>query len=156
MAQPIKLYPQLTRVSSHFKKYDIEVPKALLETRPKKPDLTDFPYPLPQKKKDYTCFCEGNNGVMWYGSAKGVTRYNPNAESIYDVVMYFSARRDLLDNNIKAIMQTTAKRSPWSDFISGGHYGRTDYDGIYDHSRWCYEYSLLYDRREGWSERFQG
>ncbi len=104
MAQPIKLFPQLTRVVSHFKKYDIEVPKALLETRPKKPDLTDFPYPLPQKKKDYTCFCEGNNGVMWYGSAKGVTRYNPNAESLYDVVMYFSARRDLLDNNVQALV----------------------------------------------------
>lgn len=103
MAQPIKLFPQLTRVVSHFKKYDIEVPKALLEIKPKKPDLTDFPYPLPQKKKDYTCFCEGENGVVWYGSGGGVTRYDPNAKSIYDVVMYFSARRDLLDNNVQAL-----------------------------------------------------
>ncbi len=103
MAQPIKLFPQLTRVVSHFKKYDIEVPKALLELKPKKPDLTDFPYPLPQKKKDYTCFCEGNNGVMWYGSNGGVTRYDPNTKSIYDVVMYFSARRDLLDNNVQSL-----------------------------------------------------
>ncbi len=104
MANPIKLFPRLTRVVSHFKKYDIEVPKALLEIRPQKPDLTDFPYPLPQKKKDYTCFCEGNNGVMWYGSACGVTRYAPNAESIYDKVMYFSAKRDLLDNNVHAMI----------------------------------------------------
>lgn len=104
MAQPIKLFPQLTRVSSHFKKYDIEVPKTLLETRSQKPDLTDFPYPLPQKKKDYTCFCEGKNGVMWYGSNGGVTRYDPNAESLYDVIMYFSARRDLLDNNVSALV----------------------------------------------------
>ena len=104
MANPIKLYPQLTRVTSHFKKYDIEVPKSLLEIKPKKPDLTDFPYPLPQKKKDYTCYCEGDNGVMWYGSNGGVTRYDPNAESIYDKVMYFSARRDLMDNNVNAMV----------------------------------------------------
>ena len=108
MAQPIKLYPQLTRVSSHFKKYDIEVPKALLEARPQKPDLTDFPYPLPQKKKDYTCFCQGKNGVMWYGSNGGVTRYDPNADNLYDVVMYFGARRDLLDNNVQALVPDDA------------------------------------------------
>ena len=104
MAQPIKLYPQLTRVSSHFKKYDIEVPKGLLDTRSGKPDLKGFPLPLPQKKKDYTCFCEGKNGVMWYGSNGGVTRYDPNAERIYDAVMYFSAKRDLIDNNVQALV----------------------------------------------------
>lgn len=103
MAQPIKLFPQLTRVVSHFKKFDIEVPKALLEAKAKKPDLTGFPYPLPQKKKDYTCFCEGANGVMWYGSNGGVTRYDPNAKSIYDIVMYFGASRDLLDNNVQSL-----------------------------------------------------
>ena len=87
----IKLYPRLTKVVSHFKKFDIEVPKALLSTKPVKPDLTDFLYPLPQKKKDYTCFCEGNNGVMWYGSNGGVTRYDPNADCLTDKVRYFSA-----------------------------------------------------------------
>ena len=53
MPEAIKLYPQLTRVVKHFKKFDIEVPKALLETRSQKPDLSDFPYPLPQRKKDF-------------------------------------------------------------------------------------------------------
>ena len=96
MAQPIKLYPHLTRVSSHYKKYDIEVPKSLLETKPQKPLLKDFPYPLPLRKKDYTCSCEGNNGVMWYGGEGGVTRYDPNTKSLYDVVMYFSAKREIL------------------------------------------------------------
>ncbi len=104
MAKPIKLTPQLTRISSHFKKFDIEVPKGLLEQKAKKPDLSDFPYPLPQKKKDYTCFCEGDKGVFWYGSNGGVTRYDPNAKSIYDVMMYFSAPRDLLDNNVSALL----------------------------------------------------
>ena len=104
MAQPVKLFPRLTRVVSHFKKYDIEVPKVLLEVKAKKPDLSDFPYPLPQRKKDYTCYCEGNGGVMWYGSNGGVTRYDPNADSLSDKVMYFSAHRDLLDNNVSALV----------------------------------------------------
>ncbi len=108
MAEAIKLYPQLTRVVSHFKKFDIEVPKALLEAKPKKPELDNFPYPLPQKKKDYTCFCEGENGVFWYGSNGGVTRYNPNAESLSDVIMHFSAKRDLLDNNVSALVSDGA------------------------------------------------
>ncbi len=104
MAEAIKLYPQLTRVISHFKKYDIEVPKSLLEVRPQKPDLSDFKYPLPLRKKDYTCFCETDNGVMWYGGKGGVTRYNPNAEGLTDIVMHFAARRDLLDNNVSSLV----------------------------------------------------
>lgn len=104
MAQAIKLYPRLTKVVSHFKKYDIEVPKSLLEVRAKKPDLADFPYPLPQRKKDYTCFCEGKDGVMWYGSNGGVTRYDPNADCLDDKVMYMSAHRDLLDNHVSALV----------------------------------------------------
>ena len=103
MAQSIILYPQLTRKVSHYKKYDIEVPKVLLSKHARKPDLTDFPYPLPQKKSDYTCFCEGNDGVMWFGSNGGVTRYNPKAEIDTDIIMYFSAKRDLPDNNVKAL-----------------------------------------------------
>ena len=104
MAEAVKLYPQLTRVISHFKKYDIEVPKSLLEVKPQKPDLSDFPYPLPLRKKDYSCYCETDNGVMWYGGKGGVTRYNPKAESLTDVVMHFAARRDLLDNNVSSIV----------------------------------------------------
>lgn len=104
MAEPIKLYPQLTRVVSHFKKFDLEVPKSLLSTKPKKPDLSDFPYPLPLRKKDYICSCETEDGVMWFGGKGGVTRYNPNSESLSDVVMHFAARRDLLDNNVASIV----------------------------------------------------
>ncbi len=104
MAEAIKLYPQLTRVISHFKKYDIEVPKSLLEVKPQKPDLSDVKYPLPLRKKDYCCFCETAGGVMWYGGKGGVTRYNPAAESLTDVVMHFAARRDLLDNNVSSLV----------------------------------------------------
>ena len=104
MPQKIILSPQLTRKISHYKKYDIEVPKELLEKAPKKPDLTGFPYPLPCKKSDYTCFCETDNGVMWYGANGGVTRFDENAELSWDKVMYFSAKRDLPDNDVKSIV----------------------------------------------------
>ncbi len=104
MAEPVKLYPQLTRVVSHFKKFDIEVPKTLLSTKTKKPDLSDFPYPLPLRKKDYICFCETDGGVMWFGGKGGVTRYNPNCENLTDIVMHFGARRDLLDNNVSGLV----------------------------------------------------
>ncbi len=104
MKKPIQLPPRPIRVSSHYKRYDIEVPKALLDRRAIKPDLTDFPYPLPQKKSDYRCFDAGKNGVIWYGSSAGVTRYAPNADCLEDIVQYFSADRDLLDNNVKALM----------------------------------------------------
>lgn len=103
MKNPIILYPRLTKISSHYKKYDIEVPKSLHEKAPKKPNLEGFPYPLPQRKQDYTCFCEGENGVMWYGSTGGVTRFAENADRKDDIIMHFSARRDLLDNNVIAL-----------------------------------------------------
>ena len=103
MKNPIILFPRLTRSSSHYKKYDIEVPKALHEKSPKKPNLEGFPYPLPQRKSDYTCYCHGEDGVMWFGSNGGVTRYDENADRKDDVIMHFSARRDLLDNNVLAL-----------------------------------------------------
>ncbi len=103
MQEPIIFRPQLTRVVSHYKKYDIEVPKTLLDKKAHKPDLTDFPYPLPQKKSEYNCFCEGSDGVLWFGSNGGVTRYCENADSLSDKVMYFSAHRDLQDNNVMNI-----------------------------------------------------
>ncbi len=103
MQKPIILLPRLTKSSSHYKRYDIKVPKSLVDKKPKKPDLEGFPYPLPQKKSEYTCFCEGEDGVIWYGSNGGVTRYCENADRKEDKVMYFSARRDLLDNNVLAL-----------------------------------------------------
>ncbi len=104
MKKPITLPPRPTRVVSHYKRFDLEVPKELLDKRAVKPDLNNFPYPLPQKKSDYRCFDQGANGVMWYGSSAGVTRYAPNADCLEDIMQYFCADRDLLDNNIKALL----------------------------------------------------
>lgn len=103
MKKPITLPPRLTRVVNHYKRYDIEVPKELLDIRPVRPDLRSFPYPLPQRKSEYTCFAKGRGGVMWYGSNGGITRYCPNADCLEDIMMYFSADRDLLDNNVKVL-----------------------------------------------------
>ena len=93
MKNPIILSPRLTKISSHYKRYDIEVPKSLHEKTPKKPNLEGFPYPLPQRKSEYTCFCEGENDVMWYGSNNGVTRYDENADRKDDIIMHFTANK---------------------------------------------------------------
>lgn len=87
-----------------------EIPAELFTVINEKPDFTGFPYPLPNAKKDYTIRAEGD-GVIWYGSAKGVTKYDPNAEYDFDKVSYFAADRDLPDNNVKAILP--AGRNAW-------------------------------------------
>ena len=62
--KPYILKPHLTRKITFMKKDDARVPQALFETVNVAPDLKGFPYPLPSKKSDYTCFAEGNNGVL--------------------------------------------------------------------------------------------
>ncbi len=104
MGKPILLTPHLTRVVSHYKKFDLEVPRELLDGRPVRPDLRDFPYPLPRPKQAYVCSCAGEGGVKWFGADGGVTRYDPYADSLADVVQYCSAPRDLLDNNVQNLL----------------------------------------------------
>lgn len=87
-----------------MKKDDPRVPKALFEVKPTAPDMTGFPYPLPSKKSDYTCFAEGDNGVFWYGGKTGLTRYDSLAERKADKIMYFSACRHLADNKVDALL----------------------------------------------------
>ena len=106
MKKPITLPPRLIRVTNHYKRYDIEVPKELLDKRAIRPDLRSFAYPLPQRKGEYTCFAEGRGGVMWYGSGGGVTRYCPNAGCLEDIMMYFSADRTFLTITSKRCSQT--------------------------------------------------
>lgn len=104
MNKPYILTPQLTRFSKFYKKNDSEVPSKLLEMNAAAPDLTDFVYPLPSKKSDYTCFARGDNGVIWYGAKTGLTRFAPNAQRKDDIVMYFSADRDLPDNDVQKLL----------------------------------------------------
>ena len=103
MIKPYKLKSHLCRFCTFYKAGDEKIPEALLKTENEKPDLEGFAYPLPSKKSDYTCFVK-NGEIEWFGASNGLTRYDANAEREEDIVMYFSAPRDLLDNNIKAIM----------------------------------------------------
>lgn len=103
MALPYKLQNHVCRFCSFFKLGDEKIPSELMCFENEKPDLTDFPYPLPSQKRDYTCFAKTGD-IEWYGASNGLTRYDKNAEREEDIVMFFSAPRDLPDNEVKSIM----------------------------------------------------
>lgn len=103
----------LAREVKIYGKYDSAVPKALFSVKKEAPDLTGVLSPLPARKKDYTCFASFGN-VLWMGAANGVTRYDANAEYDVDKVQFFSASRDLPDNDVKAIYaEEGEKESVW-------------------------------------------
>ncbi len=101
--KPYILKPHLTRKITFMKKDDPRVPKALFEAECKAPALEGFPYPLPSKKSEYTCFAQGDNGVIWYGATTGLTRYDANAERDEDVIMFFSAHKHLDSDEVNAL-----------------------------------------------------
>ncbi len=100
---PYTLKPHLTRKITVLSKNDPSVPKELFNQKSEAPCLEGFPCPLPSKKSDYTCFAEGNNGVIWYGAKTGLTRYDKTAETDEDKIMYFSADRHLYSNEVDAL-----------------------------------------------------
>ncbi len=103
MTEPYKLKPHLCRFCTFFSIGDSKIPAELTAAKNEIPDLSDFPYPLPSKKGDYTCFA-ATGDIEWYGASSGLTRFDKNAEREEDIIMYFSAPRDLLDNNVKSIL----------------------------------------------------
>ena len=103
MIKPYKLKSHLCRFCTFYSAGDEKIPAELLTVKNEKPDLEGFPYPLPSRKCDYTCSVKVGD-IEWYGASNGLTRYDAKAEREEDIVMYFSAPRDLLDNNVKAIM----------------------------------------------------
>ena len=103
MIKPYKLKSHLCRFCTFYSAGDEKIPAELMTFKNEMPVLEGFPYPLPSKKSDYTCSVKVG-GIEWYGASNGLTRYDANAEREEDIVMYFSAPRDLLDNNVKAIM----------------------------------------------------
>lgn len=102
--QAYRLQPHSTRFAKILKKDDPQIPPALFSAERQSPDLVDFPYPLPSKKTDYTCYANGQNGVFWLGAKTGLTRYDPHAEREADVVQFFAAARDLADNCIITLL----------------------------------------------------
>lgn len=103
----------LAREIKIYGKYDSAVPKALFSVKKEAPDLSGVMYPLPSRKKDYTCYAQKED-ILWMGAANGVTRFDKNAENEVDKVQFFSATRDLPDNDVKAIyIEEGEKESVW-------------------------------------------
>ena len=103
MIKPYKLKEHLCRFCTFYPADDEKVPKELFSFKNEKPDLSDFPFPLPSKKSEYTC-CASVGDIQWLGASNGLTRYDKNAEREEDRIMFFSAPRDLHDNDVKVIM----------------------------------------------------
>lgn len=103
MTMPYKLKSHLCRFCTFYHLGDSNIPSELLSLENNKPNLEGFPYPLPSRKSEYTCAAKTGD-IEWFGASNGLTRYDKNADREEDIVMFFSAPRDLLDNNIKAIM----------------------------------------------------
>lgn len=109
----IILKSSLAREVKIYGKYDSTVPKALFSVKSGAPDLSGVLYPLPSRKKDYTCFAKSEK-ALWLGAPNGLTRYEENAENDVDKVQFFSATRDLPDNEVKAIfVEDGEKESVW-------------------------------------------
>lgn len=101
--EPYKLKPSLCRFVAFYPKGSGEIPAELYDYKNQKPELKNFPRPLPSKKSDYVASLKVGN-VEWLGAKTGLTRYEPGAEREENVVMYFSAPRDLCDDDVKAVM----------------------------------------------------
>lgn len=103
----------LARVVKIYDRFAPEVPKELFSVKSGKPDLEDIDFPLPSKKRDYTCFAKSVK-ALWLGAANGLTRYEAKPEFETDRVMYFSASRFLADDNVKSVYcDSSAPESVW-------------------------------------------
>ncbi len=106
MKLPVVLKPHLSRFSKQYPLGSAEIPAALLSAPAEKPDLSDFPLPLPSKKDDYCCSAVSGDGAQWFGASTGLTRYDPKAEKKIDRVMFFSFERDLPSNSVERLLAT--------------------------------------------------
>lgn len=102
MTNKIILSPHVYRKVTHYPFASGDIPSEMWRFECKKPALDNYPLPLPMKKSDYTLRCDVGD-VTWLAGKGGVTRCEPGAKYYFDRVMYFSADRDLLDNNVSAI-----------------------------------------------------
>lgn len=103
----------LARVVKIYDRFAPEVPKELFSVKSGKPDLEGIDFPLPSKKRDYTCFAKSEK-ALWLGAPNGLTRYEENPEFETDRVMYFCASRYLTDDNVKAVYcDSSAPESVW-------------------------------------------
>lgn len=109
----IRLKNTLARKITIYGKYDSAVPKALMSSKKEAPDLKNVMYALPSRKKDYTCFAKKGD-ILWMGAPNGLTRLDEKAEYDIDKVQFFSATRDLPDNEVKAVfVEECEEESVW-------------------------------------------
>jgi len=112
--QKIVIKNCLARQVRFYKKDDREVPAELFEAKNQKPELDGVLRALPSKKSEYTC-CVKTKNALWIGAGNGLTRYEENALRDADRVMFFSAERELPDNNVLALYSPDAeKEAVWA------------------------------------------
>ena len=99
--QTFTVFSGWARRSEFFRPDDPCVPSALREPSVP-PELSGVRVPLPARKKDYTC-CARTAGALWMGAPNGLTRLAFSPEREADRVMYFSAKKDLPDPNVRAV-----------------------------------------------------
>ena len=100
----IKLRTTLNRFCTFFEKDDALIPQELFSAECSVPDLSGIRFPLPSRKKDYTCSAVSADGVLWLGSNGGVTRWDEKAEDDDDKVMHFGGDRYLHDNKVVTLL----------------------------------------------------
>ena len=111
--QTINLRDSLVRAVSFYAPNDPAVPPQLFTQQISPPDLSGVFLPLPSLHRDYTCFAKTEN-ALWMGAPNGLTRYAPDAARKADRVMYFSANRELTDNNVLSVWAPdAAKEAVW-------------------------------------------
>jgi len=96
------VHKSLGRFKKIYLPGEMGIPSGLYDVVNEKPDCSGIMYPLPSRKKDYTC-CVKTEKALWLGAPNGLTRYDADAQYEYDTVMYFSAPRELADNNVLKI-----------------------------------------------------
>ncbi|MDR1927355.1 MAG: hypothetical protein LBQ33_01785 [Oscillospiraceae bacterium] len=107
MNHPIPLRRHLNRFSEFFPRNAPQIPKELQPcATDAPPELSGITLPLPSRRRDYRCCAKGRDGALWLGASTGLTRYDPNAPRKEDRVQFFSALRDLPDNEVEALLMT--------------------------------------------------
>ncbi len=99
---PITLCKHKSRIITFYDADDKNVPQAVFTDIDN--EQYDFHpvYPVPFRKDSFKIIKKYAD-VYWIGGDKGLFRYCESEKNIYDKVMYFSADRDLTDNQVSAL-----------------------------------------------------
>ena len=119
--QKITLTDSLARYVTFFAPDDPAVPAAPGWDVTPVPDLSEIRRPLPSRRRDYTCAAKTAK-ALWLGAPNGLTRYAPDEPREADRVMYFSANRELADNNVLAVRVNHAAENDSRWYTGSGIY----------------------------------